>query len=171
MTYKTFETGQVLTAADVQTIQDQSIIQVANLAERDTITPRAGMRVYRLDTNRIDRYNGIRWVDGLPWTALAYENGFTSATAGALEINVDDGLLTLRGGANGTFPSGAYTRVTQTNAIPDGYRPPFSLRTGAFGQAGRAAGLEITIGGEILFGQTNPTAPAWIAVAVSYSVL
>ena len=171
MTYKTFNVGDVLTAADVQTIMDQSVIRVETRAERDAIPAKAGMRAYRLDTKRTDRYNGSRWIEGLDWTPLAYETGFTDATAGMLEISVDDGILTLRGGANGAFPASTYTRVTKPGALPDGYRPPRSLRAGAFAQAGRAAGIEITTGGDVLFCQTNSVAPAWIAATVSYAVL
>lgn len=57
MTYKMFSVGDVLTALDVQTIQDQSVIRVASAAERDAIPgPVQGMTVYRADKGWTERY-------------------------------------------------------------------------------------------------------------------
>lgn len=63
MTYKVFTDGAALTATDLNNyLMRQSIISVANAAGRDALaTPQAGMQVYRVDTDVIERYVGGAW--------------------------------------------------------------------------------------------------------------
>ena len=95
MTYKTFNVGDVLTAADVQNIIDQTLIRVANAAERDGIAPKAGMRVIRDDTGATERHTGAAWID-------------TSAgVLSALTRNAQ------------SIPNGTWTGLTFGGAAPD----------------------------------------------------
>lgn len=64
MPYKTFANNQLLTAQEVNDyLMRQTIVRVANQAERDTIpAPPEGMMIYREDTNRQERWNGTKWI-------------------------------------------------------------------------------------------------------------
>lgn len=64
--YKTFNTGDVLTAAQVQyNLQNQSIMYFANAAARDAALTagivQEGMFAYLADTNSTTFYNGSSW--------------------------------------------------------------------------------------------------------------
>jgi len=64
--YLTFNTGQVLTAAQVQyNLQNQTIMYFANAAARDAAltvgTVQEGMFAYLADTNSTTFYNGSAW--------------------------------------------------------------------------------------------------------------
>lgn len=64
MPYKTFANNQLLTAQEVNDyLMRQTLISVNDQAERDSIpAPVEGMRVYREDTNREERWNGVKWM-------------------------------------------------------------------------------------------------------------
>ena len=64
--YRTFNTGDVLTAAQVQyNLQNQTIMYFANATARDTALPvgtvQEGMFAYLADTNATVFYNGTAW--------------------------------------------------------------------------------------------------------------
>ena len=96
--YKTFNTGDVLTAAQVQYyLQNQSIMYFANAAARDAALTagivQEGMFAYLADTNSTTFYNGSSW-EGFGDQTLATltspkEVNTTSATAATGTVNVD----------------------------------------------------------------------------------
>lgn len=61
MSWKNFTPGQILTAADANTLMNQGRIIVANVTERNTIPATEGMSVYRLDTKRVEEYTNGAW--------------------------------------------------------------------------------------------------------------
>jgi hypothetical protein len=86
--YKTFTTGDVLTAAQVQYhLQNQSIMYFANATARDTALPvgtvQEGMFAYLADTNATVFYDGAAW-QGFGTgdiTALTAGSGITITSA------------------------------------------------------------------------------------------
>jgi len=96
--YVTFNTGDVLTAAQVQyNLQNQSIMYFANAAARDAALTagivQEGMFAYLADTNSTTFYNGSSW-EGFGDQTLATltspkEINTTSATAATGTVNVD----------------------------------------------------------------------------------
>ena len=62
--FKTFATGDVLTAADVNGYLMQGVLVFASAAARDAAitAPQAGQTAYLKDTNIITSYSGSAWV-------------------------------------------------------------------------------------------------------------
>jgi len=88
--YLTFNTGQVLTAAQVQyNLQNQTIMFFADSTARGTALPvgtvQEGMFAYLADTDALTFYNGTSWV------AIASGGGDLTAITAGSEITVTDG--------------------------------------------------------------------------------
>lgn len=67
--FKTFASGDVLTAADVNDyLMEQAVIQVANTASRPS-SPHEGMLIAQIDSNSLVVYNGAAWTDYGRWGA------------------------------------------------------------------------------------------------------
>jgi hypothetical protein len=83
--YRTFNTGDVLTAAQVQNyLQNQTIMYFGSAALRDAALTVAivveGMFAYLADTDSVTFYNGASWVTlstGGDLTAITAGNGIT----------------------------------------------------------------------------------------------
>ena len=105
--YLTFNTGQVLTAAQVQyNLQNQTIMYFANAAARDAAlivgVVQEGMFAYLADTNSTVFYNGTTW-EGIgdmsngtltsPKETIALS---AVAATGAININVIDSSVDIR---------------------------------------------------------------------------
>jgi hypothetical protein len=92
MTRKVFVAGEVLDAADLNVVVDQSVMSFASESARNTAIPFPveGMVVYLEDSNNIRIYNGSAWV------ALPVGSGGTGAT---------------------TLASGGYLKGAGTSAI------------------------------------------------------
>lgn len=60
---KVFVAGTVLTASDMNSTVDQTVMVFADAAARDTAipTPTAGMSVYVVDIAQLQYYNGTAW--------------------------------------------------------------------------------------------------------------
>jgi hypothetical protein len=98
--YKTFNTGDVLTAAQVQYyLQNQSIMYFATAAARDAALtagiPQEGMFAYLADSNSVTYYTGSAWVGllggggSLPTFTSPKEANVVSATAATGTVNLD----------------------------------------------------------------------------------
>ena len=99
--YKLFNTGDVLTAAQVQNnLQNQSIMYFADAATRDASAPLTaalteGMFCYLADINQVQFYTGSAWVGllggggSLPTLTSPKEANVVSATAATGTINLD----------------------------------------------------------------------------------
>ena len=70
--YRDFQTGEVLTAANVNGfLMEQSVMTFADAAARDaalTDVLREGLLTYNLDTGALERYDGSAWVPAAPET-------------------------------------------------------------------------------------------------------
>jgi hypothetical protein len=94
--YRTFNTGDVLTAAQVQYyLQNQSIMYFATAAARDTALTagilQEGMFAYLADSNTIVFYDGSSWKNLFSSQTLTSpkETNVVSATAATGTVNVD----------------------------------------------------------------------------------
>jgi hypothetical protein len=60
---KVFVAGQILTASDMNSTVDQTIMVFASATARNTAipTPTAGMSVYLEDISQLQYYNGTAW--------------------------------------------------------------------------------------------------------------
>ena len=104
--YKLFNTGDVLTAAQVQNnLQNQSIMFFASAAARDASAPLTaalteGMFCYLADSNTVEYYTGSAWVGLSEGSTLTSprETIALSATAatGAININAIDSSVDIR---------------------------------------------------------------------------
>lgn len=113
-----------------------------------------------------------KWVvvaGNLGWNNLTYVSGFTAGTSGQLEYSVTNGVVYIRGSANGTFPADTYNNVVAVGGIPADYRPSNTQRGGAMGTSFRPCGFEVNSDGSIKLGWSNlSSAPSWISFSTSY---
>lgn len=137
-------------------------------------SPENPVYVHRADTGNLERNTGSSWeIYPKPepetgWITCPYQPGFTSATAGTLQASWDGKYVSLRGGASGTFPAGAYTQVAtlppEIPLPPDGY----VHRDGIMGAAGRAGGVEVTQSRRINLTHDVSPAPGWLMATTTY---
>ena len=112
---KTFASGSVLSANDVQTyLQDQAVMTFASAAARLTsigASTSEGMMSYLKDVDQIQVFNGTTWIP----QAYAQAAGTANATTGAIAINVQTNLTV-------TFPTSRFTVPPIINAWTSGGR-------------------------------------------------
>lgn len=87
MPKKTFVTGTVLTASDVNTyLMNQTVMVFASASARNSAitSPSEGMIAYLSDTNALTLYDGSSWVGAVNTGSL---NGYTGVTYADLSIN------------------------------------------------------------------------------------
>ena len=104
--YKLFNTGDVLTAAQVQNnLQNQSIMFFASAAARDASAPLTaalteGMFCYLADSNTVEYYTGSAWVglyEGQTLTSPRETIALSAVAAtGAININAIDSSVDIR---------------------------------------------------------------------------
>ena len=104
--YKLFNTGDVLTAAQVQNnLQNQSIMFFASAAARDASAPLTaalteGMFCYLADSNTVEYYTGSAWVglyEGQTLTSPRETIALSAVAAtGAININTIDSSVDIR---------------------------------------------------------------------------
>lgn len=127
--YKLFNTGDVLTAAQVNTyLQEQAVMRFANAAARTTALSGVlseGMMSYLDDTNSVEVYNGSAWVsiandpDAIQNTIVDAKGDIITATAAdtpaRLAVGTNDYVLMAASGeSTGLKWGGAWTTWTPT---------------------------------------------------------
>jgi len=96
--FKTFTTGEVLTAANVNGYLMQGILVFASAAARDAAitSPQEGQACYLKDTNQVLTYSGSAWVavgGGSPLTTKGDLYGFSTVDA-RIPIGTNNQVLT-----------------------------------------------------------------------------
>lgn len=150
-------------------IQKRDPIKTIVLRDKDDeIKTRIGL--LGIVTNNLS-VNGVSFGETVEWTDLEYTNGFSAGTAEQLQYSVNNGFVTIRGGATGTFTAGDYISINENGLIPEEYRPSQKIRTGACGSGARPCIAEIGTDGRIKLGFNGITGtPSWIAFSVTYPI-
>jgi hypothetical protein len=124
--YKLFATGDVLTAAQVNTyLMQQTVMVFASSAARTTALSGVlaeGMVSYLQDTNVLEVYDGSAWVGATgDITGLTQGTGIsiTSATGPVPTINIDSTVATLTGTQTLTNKTLTAPRITSASNIAD----------------------------------------------------
>lgn len=98
--YKLFNTGDVLTAAQVNTyLQEQAVMRFASAAARTTALSGVlaeGMVSYLMDTDSVEVYNGTSWVGVASGDITAVTTGSDSGLTGGVTTGAADLKLRLQ---------------------------------------------------------------------------
>ena len=82
--YREFQTGEVLTAANVNSfLMEQATMTFADAAARDAAlfgVLREGLLTYNLDTNRLEVYDGTDWIEPAPEPPAGIGSNVVSVT-------------------------------------------------------------------------------------------
>lgn len=97
--YKLFNTGDVLTAAQVNTyLQEQAVMRFANATARTTALSGVlaeGMVSYLMDTDAVEVYNGSAWVSAATGDITGVTTGADSGLTGGVTSGTADLKLNL----------------------------------------------------------------------------
>jgi hypothetical protein len=165
--YKLFNTGDVLTAAQVNTyLMEQSVMVFADAAARTTALTGVvaeGMLSYLKDTNAVEVYDGANWVASDDPNAI--QNTIVDAKGDLISATAADTPARLAVGNNGEtlvadsstatgldwktaaeqYPWTAYTPSTAGLTLGNG------VLTGRYQQIGKTVNIEV----DFLFGSTS----------------
>lgn len=133
--YKLFNTGDVLTAAQVNTyLMQQTVMVFADATARTTALSSVlaeGMCSYLQDTNQMEVYDGSAWVNATgDITAVTASSPLTGGgTTGAISLGIQDGTTAQKGAVQLT-DSTASTSTT-TAATPNSVKTAYDLANAA----------------------------------------
>jgi len=187
--YKLFQTGDVLTAAQVNTyLNEQTVMVFASAAARTSALSGVlaeGMVSYLQDTNAVEVYDGSAWVSigaSGDITAVNVSSPITGGgTSGAVTISIQDGT-TAQKGAIQLEDSTSSTSTTKA-ATPNSVKSAYDLANGAIPKSlvdaagdliyatadNTVARLGIGTAGQVLKVNSGATAPEWGAASGSAS--
>ena len=135
--YKLFNTGDVLTAAQVNTyLQEQAVMRFANSTARTTALSGVlaeGMVSYLDDTNAVEVYNGSAWVgvaNAGDITAVNVSSPITGGgSSGDVTISIQDGTTTQKGAIQ--LEDSTSSTSTTKAATPNSVKTAYDLANGA----------------------------------------
>ena len=168
--YKLFNTGDVLTAAQVNTyLMQQTVMVFASATARTTALSGVlaeGMVSYLQDTNATEVYDGSAWV-AIGNTGDITSVGVTSpitggGTSGAVTIAIQDATTAQKGAVQLTDSTSSTS--TTTAATPNSVKTAYDLANGAI------AKTLTTTTGDIIYASSANT-PARLGIGTSGQVL
>ena len=111
--FKTFTTGEVLTAADTNGYLMQGVLVFADAAARTAAitSPQEGQMSYLKDTNSVESYSGSAWV------AVGGSSGFPAATTYTPTITATSGTPTTVTATGNYSQSGKFVVVNVSVSI------------------------------------------------------
>ena len=138
--YKLFNTGDVLTAAQVNTyLMQQTVMVFASATARTTALSGVlaeGMLSYLQDTNAVEKYDGSAWVA----IAAGDIEGVTASTpltgggtSGTVTIGIQDASTTQKGAVQLTDSTSSTS--TTTAATPNSVKSAYDLANGAIAKS------------------------------------
>jgi hypothetical protein len=141
--FKTFLTGDVLTAADTNGYLMQGVLVFATAAARDSAitSPQEGQTCYLKDTDAIMSYSGSAWV------TKSGSGGFTLLTSGTLS-----GATTTTAAFSTSYVD---LRVIITNFLPATDNAELNMRFNADSNANRHSGASSFNASAVAFTQTE----------------
>jgi hypothetical protein len=116
--FKTFTTGEVLTAADTNGYLMQGILVFASAAARDAAitSPQEGQCCYLKDTDAVQTYSGSAWVGFDDSNAI--QNSIVDAKGDIVAASGNDTPARLAVGANGTMLTADSSAATGLKYLP-----------------------------------------------------
>lgn len=168
--YKLFNTGDVLTAAQVNTyLQEQTVMVFADAAARTTALASVlaeGMVSYLKDTNATEVYDGSAWV-GIGNSGDITNVGVTSpitggGASGSVTIGIQDATTAQKGAVQLTDSTSSTS--TTTAATPNSVKSSYDLANAAIPKS------TVTANGDLIYG-TGSAAVTRLGIGSNGNVL
>ncbi len=188
--YKLFNTGDVLTAAQVNTyLMEQTVMVFADAAARTSALSGVlteGMVSYLKDTNAVEKYDGSAWV-ALAAGDISAVNVTAPITGGGssgdVTIGIQDATTTQKGAVQ--LEDSTSSTSTTKAATPNSVKSAYDLANAAIAKSlvdaagdliyatadNTVARLGIGTAGQVLTVNSGATAPIWAAAAGGGKVL
>jgi hypothetical protein len=167
--YKLFATGDVLTAAQVNTfLMQQTVMVFASSTARTTALSGVvseGMLTYLLDTNSLEYYDGAAFQpvsNPGDITSVGVTSPITGGgTSGAVTIAIQDGTTAQKGAVQ--LENSTSSTSTTTAAVPANVKTAYDLADGAI------AKTTVTTAGDVIY--RNATVPTRLGIGTAGQVL